>query len=169
MPLSIRPETPGDIAVIHALTREAFLTAEHTSHTEHYIVDALRDRAKLALSLVAEENGEIVGHIAVSPVSMSDGSEGWYGLGPVSVRPAWQGRGVGARLVGSALDALRERGAAGCVVLGDPRYYGRFGFKATSRVTLADVPPEYFQVLPFGEFLPVAEVRFDDAFEVGAR
>lgn len=126
----IRAETPADIDGIHALTAAAFATAEHSSHTEQFIVDALRARGELSVSLLAVDNGLLLGHVAVSPVTVSDGSSGWYGLGPISVLPARQGQGIGAALMRAAIDALRQQHARGCVLLGEPAYYGRFGFRA---------------------------------------
>ncbi|WP_163469467.1 GNAT family N-acetyltransferase, partial [Escherichia coli] len=83
----------------------------------------------LTLSLVAEHNGTPIGHASVSPIVLSNGAAGWYGLAPVSVLPAYQSQGIGSRLIRRLLAELQERGAAGCVVLGDPNYYGRFGFQ----------------------------------------
>lgn len=168
MTVLIRPETPADVDAIHELTVAAFLDAEHTSRTEQFINDALRSAGQLTLSLVADDGGAIVGHVAMSPVSLSDGSVGWFGLGPVSVLPARQGEGLGSRLIRQALDALREQGAAGCVVLGNPDYYGRFGFRAEPRLVLHDVPPEYFQALAFVGPVPDASVRYHDAFNANA-
>ena len=164
MSLNIRQELPSDVAAIHDLTRAAFLNATHTTHTEQYIVDALRKAGALPISLVAEQAGEIVGHVAVSPVSISDRSADWYGLGPISVRPELQRKGIGSLLMQAALRRLRERGSAGCVLVGDPSYYSRFGFKAEASLVLADVPPEYFQALPFGPSLPSGMVTFHEAF-----
>ncbi len=93
--LLIRSETPADIPAIFALTEAAFASLEISSHTEQFIVDALRAAGALTLSLVAEQDGRVVGHIAFSPVNFSDGTEGWYGLGPVSVAPEFQGQGDG--------------------------------------------------------------------------
>lgn len=160
----IRQESPSDVAAIHAVTVAAFLDAPHTDHTEQFIVDALRKAGALTISLVAEEAGEVTGHVAISPVSVSDGSAGWYGLGPISVRPELQGRGIGSLLMQAALRLLRERGAAGCVLLGDPAYYSRFGFKPEAGLVLPDVPQEYFQALPFGESLPHGVVTYHEAF-----
>jgi putative acetyltransferase len=115
---------------------------------------------------VAEAEGAVVGHVAVSPVTISDGSADWYGLGPISVLPARQGRGVGSALMRAALEALRELGAAGCVVVGEPAFYGRFGFKAGSSLVLPDIPPEYFQaILLGGANLPRGAVSYSKAFE----
>ncbi|XAH22176.1 N-acetyltransferase [Xylophilus sp. GW821-FHT01B05] len=164
MNVEIRNETSADVDAIDAVTTAAFLAAPHTAHTEQFIVKALRKAGKLTLSLVAEVDGQVVGHVAVSPVSISDGASGWHGLGPISVVPAYQGGGVGSRLMREALRALRESGAAGCVVLGEPGYYGRFGFRAEPGLVLADVPPEYFQAVSFGSGMPHGEVLYDDAF-----
>lgn len=163
----IRPETPSDIAAIHALTAEAFRNAPHTDHTEQFITDALRKAGALTVSLVAERNGAVFGHVAVSPVSISDGSSGWFGLGPICVSPELQGQGIGALLVRSALRLLRKQGAAGCVLLGDPGYYRRFGFRPEPGLVLLEVPPEYFQALSFGPSMPCGVVTYHEAF--GAR
>ena len=91
MNLTIRLESIADYVAIHALTEAAFRTAPHSSHTEHHIVDALRERGELSMSLVAEDAGHLVGHVALSPVSVQDDSQGWFGLGPISVLPQQQG------------------------------------------------------------------------------
>lgn len=163
----LRLEAAADIAGIHALTTAAFLNVPHTDHTEQFVVDALRNAGALTISLVAEEGGRLVGHVAISPVSISDGSPGWFGLGPISVSPERQGQGIGTRLMYRVLELLREQGAFGCVLLGDPVYYRRFGFKPESRLVLIDVPPEYFQVVAFSSSLPQGTVTYHPAF--GAR
>lgn len=162
--MQIRSERPGDAGAIHALTRAAFAEAPHSSHTEQYIVDALRAAGALAVSLVAEDADGIVGHVAVSPVQLSDGSPGWYGLGPISVAPGRQGQGIGGALMRAAVEVLRARGANGCVLLGDPGYYGRFGFQAEPRLRLAGVPAEYFQALLLQGDRPDAEVEYHAGF-----
>lgn len=166
MNLVIREESPLDAEAIHTVTVAAFLNAPHAAHTEQFIVNALRKADALAVSLVAEQDGEIVGHVAVSPVSISDGSTGWYGLGPISVKPELQKKGIGSLLMEAVLRRLREQGAAGCLLVGDPLYYSRFGFKPESSLTLPNVPPEYFQALPFGASLPRGVVTFHEAFRV---
>lgn len=150
MSLRIRPETPADILAIDTVTITAFLHAPHTSHTEQHIVTALRHAGALSVSLVAEQDGAIIGHIALSPVHISDGTKNWYGLGPISVLPTHQKNGIGAALMNESLSALRELGAQGCVLLGDPGYYRRFGFAPVPGLTLDGVPPEYFMALPLG-------------------
>lgn len=162
--VEIRAETPADASAIEAVTIAAFLNAPHTSHTEQFIVSSLRQAGKLTLSLVADAHGTLVGHVALSPVSLSDGTPGWFGLGPISVIPEHQRGGLGSRLMQEALRRLREQGAAGVVLLGDPRFYSRFGFKADPALILPDVPPEYFQALAFGTSRPNAVVSYHGAF-----
>lgn len=162
----IRNETDGDVHAIEAVTVSAFLNAPHTSHTEHLIVNALRNAGQLTVSLVAETEGTIIGHVAVSPVAISDGSRDWFGLGPISVAPEYQRRGIGSRLMCEALRVLRERGAAGCVLLGEPAYYSRFGFEADPGLTLPRVPAEYFQSVSFSANRPRGIVTYDSAFEI---
>lgn len=91
---------------------------------------ALRKANALTISLVAEQ-AQVVGHIAFSPVIISDGTLGWFGVGPVSVLPSFQKQGIGRSLIESGLSLLRERGAACCVLLGEPTFYRRFGFVKT--------------------------------------
>lgn len=167
--MQIRPEIPADVDAITALTAQAFLQAEHTSHTEQFIVNALRRAGVLTFSLVAEaDDGALLGHVALSPVTVSDGSAGWYGLGPISVAPEQQGQGIGSQLMRRALDDLRALGAAGCVLLGDPAYYGRFGFEPRAGLVLEGVPPEYFMALAFGCEWPQGAVRYNSAFDAQA-
>lgn len=168
MNLSIRDETPGDVDAIARITEAAFANAPHASRTEHRIVDALREAGQLSVSLVALEGDELVGHVALSPVALSSGDRGWYGLGPISVRPDRQGHGIGSALMVEAIERLKAGHAAGCVLLGDPRYYARFGFSACARLVLPGVPAEYFQALPLAGALPAAEVGYHAAFAVGS-
>ncbi|CAM4035044.1 5'-deoxynucleotidase [Pseudomonas wadenswilerensis] len=161
----LRPETLADCPAIELLTAAAFAHAPHSSHTEHFIVNALRRAGQLSVSLVAEEAGHIIGHVALSPVSLSDGSTGWYGLGPISVAPERHGQGIGSQLMHAALQALQALGAAGCVVLGDPGYYGRFGFVVRPELVLPGVPPEYFQARSYTSRWPQAQVSYHPAFE----
>lgn len=164
MPLTIRAEQPSDSDAIFAVTEAAFRDAPHTSHTEQFIVDALRRHGQLTVSLVAESDGVILGHVAVSPVSISSGAPGWQGLGPISVSPDHQRAGIGAALMNAAIESLRDLGASGCVLLGDPGYYQRFGFKPAPGLVLPDVPPEYFMALSFHGDAPRGVVSYHEAF-----
>lgn len=145
----ILPETPDDHDAIFALTQAAFKDHPHSLQTEGHITDALREAGALTLSLVARVDGRIAGHIAFSPVQISDGSAHWYGLGPVAVLPGMQGRGIGAALIRQGLDRLKAMGAAGCVVMGEPAYYTRFGFAQMPALTYPGVPPAYFMAQVF--------------------
>jgi len=162
--ITIRSESPTDSTAIGAVTVAAFATAPHAAHTEQFIVAALRRAGALSFSLVAECGGEIVGHVAVSPVLLSDGSVGWFGLGPISVLPEHQGRGIGSRMMREVLQRLRDSGAAGCVLVGDPGFYQRFGFRAEPSLNYPGVPAEYVLALSFGGAVPKATVTFHAAF-----
>ncbi|MEX0885961.1 MAG: N-acetyltransferase [Phycisphaeraceae bacterium] len=166
MDVVIRSEQASDAGAIEAVTAAAFRGAARASGTESAIVRELRTAGQLSVSLVAERAGGIVGHVAASPVAISgQGQEaGWYGLGPVSVAPSAQGQGIGTRLIHEALTALRAMGAAGCVVLGEPGYYGRFGFRAEGGLILPGVPPAYFQALAFERGVPTGVVAYHEAF-----
>jgi len=162
--ICIRVEQACDIKYIHEVTVAAFLKAPHTDHTEQFIVDALRESAALSISLVAVADGNIVGHVALSPVTISDDTDRWYGLGPISVLPKQQGKGIGSQLINSAINELKNIAAKGCVLLGDPNYYHRFGFAPIQGLVLPGVPPEYFQALRFHDDLPQGNVTYHDSF-----
>jgi len=163
--IQIRAESPHDPSSIYRVTAAAFLDAPHTSHTEQFIVSALRKAGQLTVSRVAMHGEELVGHVAISPVRISGTDHGWYGLGPVSVLPDYQGRGIGSALVMDALLVLSSSGAAGCVVVGEPAYYERFGFKADGALKLPGVPPEYFLAVAFDTPVPVGVVSYHEAFD----
>nr|WP_222857169.1 N-acetyltransferase [Rhizobium herbae] len=163
----IRPEKPGDVEAIHSLTREAFKDHPYSDGTEHFIVDRLRHAGALSLSLVAEVEGEVVGHVAFSPVEFSDGSAGWFGLGPVSVLPSRQGKGIGGALIRRGLEILRERRAAGCVVVGNPELYRKFGFRNDPQITFADCAPQYFLAQPLSSTPASGIVTYNAAFYSG--
>lgn len=160
----LRPERPEDVDAIRTLTETAFKTAPHADGTEHIIIDRLRAAGALTLSLVMEADGVLVGHVAFSPVTVSDGSADWYGLGPISVDPARQGEGIGGRLIGEGLQRLKALGATGCVLLGDPAYYSRFGFVADPKLTLDGVPPEYFMRVAFSPVYGGGTVSYHPGF-----
>jgi putative acetyltransferase len=130
--LVVQPEQPGDVAAIHAVHVASFPT-----DVEARLVDLLRARGHLTVSLVAEEDGRIVGHVAFSPVSTATGAIG-IGLAPVAVLPSHRRQGIAARLIEVGLSACRSAGFAWCVVLGDPAYYSRFGFQPASLFGLHD-------------------------------
>ncbi|MBK7014448.1 MAG: N-acetyltransferase [Sulfuritalea sp.] len=163
----IRNETDGDADAITAVTLAAFATLEISQHTEQFIVKALRAAGALTVSLVAELDGRVVGHVAFSPVVLSDGTPDWHGLGPVSVLPAHQRQGIGKALIRQGLARLQAMGARGCCLVGHPDYYRKFGFRNLDQLAHAGVPPEYFLALSFDGHWPQGAVAFHEAF--GAR
>mgnify|MGYP001166069778 FL=1 len=166
--VTIRSETRADIDAIAAVTVAAFATLAISNQTEHYIIAALRAADALTLSLVAEADGRLVGHIAFSPVTISDGTPDWYGLGPVSVLPAYHRQGIGSALIRAGLARLPALGARGCCLVGHPAYYGRFGFQHSHELGVAGVPEEAFFALAFTGQLPRGTVAFHTAFALDA-
>jgi len=160
----IRKETVEDIQAIAEVTIAAFRTLAISNHTEQFIIDALRAAKALTISLVAEIDGRVVGHIAFSPVTISDGAKGWYGLGPLSVLPGYQKQGIGKALVNKGLSLLKELGGQGCTLVGDPNYYKRFGFRNCAELVHEGVPQEVFLALPFTEKVPQGIVTFHEGF-----
>ena len=161
---TIRPERPGDAASIRALTQAAFRDMPFSDGDEADLVDRLRTSGDLALSLVAEDADRIVGHVALSPVTISDGSMHWFGLGPVSVWPELHGQRIGSALMKRAIADIREMGAKGIVLLGDPAYYARFGFEHDPQLAYPGPPPEYFQRLVLEGEPPSGTVSYSPAF-----
>ncbi len=160
----IRDETKDDADIISEVTAAAFETLEISSHTEQFIVAALRAAGALSVSLVAEVDGRVVGHIAFSPISISDGTPGWYGLGPVSVLPDCQQMGIGKALIREGLARLKALGARGCCLVGHPEYYTKFGFKNVAGLSHEGVPPEVFFALSFDGSYPQGMVTFHEGF-----
>jgi len=163
--MKIRPEEVADHAAIAELTAQAFAPVEHSNQTEPAIIAGLRAAGALSLSLVAEDQGELIGHVAFSPVTIGGRDLGWFGLGPVSVHPDRQHRGVGGALIRAGLDRLRAQGAAGCVLLGEPAYYRRFGFENDDALRYEGAPSEYFMRLSFGRDVPAGAVDYHAAFD----
>lgn len=165
MDFVIRKETESDIQAISEVTRAAFGNHPYSHQTEEFIVKALRDVNALTISLVAVAGDRVVGHIAFSPVTISDGSPGWYGLGPISVLPELQRQGIGKSMLHEGLSLLKSMGAKGCVLVGDPGYYERFGFRSLPELVIDGVPQENVLSLPFGESKASGLVTFHDGFK----
>ena len=165
MTMTICPETPSDEEAIEQVTRRAFLSHPYSQQTEQFIIRDLRVDHALSVSLVAEDAGRIVGHLALSPVTVSDGAAGWYGLGPISVEPDLQRRGVGRALMESGLAELRKIGAKGCVLVGEPAFYSRFGFANHPALVREGVPQEFFLSLSLGAACAHGNVQFHPAFQ----
>jgi putative acetyltransferase len=164
MALTIRPETPADEDSIEQVTRRAFLSHPYSHQTEQFIIRSLRKAHELTVSLVAEDASRIVGHIALSPVTVGD-AVGWYGLGPISVEPEYQRRGIGRALMESGLAELRRIGANGCVLVGDPAFYTRFGFESNPDLTVNGIPQEFCLSLAIGTSSARGNVQFHPAFQ----
>jgi putative acetyltransferase len=164
-PMLIREETKDDAEAISEVTVAAFESLEISGHTEQFIIEALRSARALTLSLVGEVDGRVVGHIAFSPVAISDGTTNWYGLGPVSVLPMYQRRGIGKALIQEGLSRLKALGGKGCCLVGHPQYYRKFGFENVAGLILENVPQEVFFALSFDGRLPRGNVTFHEAFK----
>ena len=162
--INIRNETDADIGAIAEVTIAAFKTLEISNHTEQFIIEALRAAKALTVSLVAELDGQVIGHIAFSPVTVDDGTRDWYGLGPVSVLPEYQRQGVGAALIQEGLSRLKNLDAKGCCLVGHPDYYRKFGFDNPPGLVLEGVPPEVFFALSFNGHTPQGAVTFHEGF-----
>lgn len=160
----IRNETALDIEAIAEVTIAAFRTLPISNHTEQFIINSLRTADALTISLVAEIDGRVVGHIAFSPVTIPDGSIGWYGLGPVSVLPEYQKQGIGKALINKGLSMLKELDGKGCTLVGDPKYYKRFGFRNIPDLVHEGIPQEVSLALPFTESVPRGIVVFHKGF-----
>jgi len=169
--LLIRDETGGDVDAIGDVHRAAFADHPFSRQTEHLIVQALRQAGALTLSLVAVLDGRVVGHVAFSPAGVGDtdgdAQPGWYLLGPVGVLPGLQRQGMGSRLVREGLARLERLSARGCILVGDPAYYARFGFRTHAGLVMDGIPPEVILAKPFTGTVPRARVTHHPAFAAG--
>lgn len=190
--MRIRDEAEGDIPAIRRLVAEAMLTLAQSTGTEADIVERLRAEGALVLSLVAEDGGEVVGYLAASAGRIGR-REGWGLIGPLAVLPSRHGEGVGTALMAEALRRLRAAGggarlratgvgarlraagggaqlqatgpgARGAALVGDPAYYGRFGFRAFPGLGVTGCPPEVVLALPFDGAAPRGELVHHPAF-----
>jgi len=149
----LKNEQPEDIKRISQIQYTAF--KDHPIHVagsepvEHLIVERLRNANALTLSLLAEEEGKAVGHIAISPAVVGESSRGWYLLGPVGVCPEYQGKGIGSALIRETLFRMEDMSAEGVVLVGDPAFYKRFGFKNVPGITYEGIPAQFILTLPF--------------------
>lgn len=163
--MRIRPEAPGDGDAIHRLTQAAFAPMPYADGTEADIIRRLRDSGDLLLSLVAEEDGGIVGHVAFSPVTIDRAHDGWFGLGPISVRADRQRQGIGSKLVAEGLAALEARGARGCALVGNPEVYTSMGFASDGALRFRDVDPRFVQRIVLRGPAPRGDLMFASAFD----
>lgn len=150
----IRQETERDHETVYALIREAFATAEHRDGNEQDLVAALRKGTAFVpeLSLVAEEDGRLVGHILFTKVQVGDTTQ--LALAPLAVLPEYQHRGVGTALIARGHEIAAKLGYPYSIVLGSPEFYGRSGYLPAERYRIAapfDVPPECFMAYPLSQ------------------
>lgn len=136
----------------------------YSQGNEQTLIGKLRDAGALSLSLVAEQDGIVIGQVTLTPAFPLDGSAGWFALGPISVAPRFQGNGIGGLLIRAATEWMRTQDAAGCVLVGNPSYYGRFGFRPYPHLAPVGEPAEYYQILPLDEFEPMAVIGFHPLF-----
>lgn len=160
----IRYERPEDEDAIHVLTDTAFEPMPFSSGTEAAIIRALRKSGDLSLSLVAEENGKIIGHVAFSRIAINGVHGNWYGLGPIAVDPAFQRKGIGKALVSAGLAILERRGARGCALIGDPKVYGPMGFESDGLLTYENLDRRFVQRKVITGKPPQGELKFSPAF-----
>ena len=165
VPPLIRDETHEDVAHIATLTAAAFGPMSFSDGTEPAMIEGLRAAQDLTLSLVAEQDGDIVGHVAFSPTTIEGRHDGWFALGPISVRPDLQRRGIGKALITEGLARLTKLGAAGCALIGDPGYYSAFGFRSDGLLIHPGLEPRFVQWLLLRPGpSPVGVLRFAAAF-----
>lgn len=165
----IRKEEKEDEQAITGLLKIAFADHPHSQQTEHLIVQELRKANALTLAYVAvSDDGKVIGYIAFSHVEIGDYSQNWYGLGPIAVLPEEQHKGVGSELMKHGLQALEALGAKGCVLVGDPEYYGRFGFSSYAGLEVENIPQEYVLAYAWNDKVVAGEVLFHKAFSVNA-
>ncbi len=162
----LRPEKNGDENAIYHLTQLAFSTMPFSNGAEGGIINQLRADGDLYLSLVIASGLNIIGHVAFSPVEIKETSQGWFGLGPVAIHPDHQRQGHGTRLITAGLETLIDRGALGCVLIGDPLYYSRFGFINYGQVSFPPLPTEYVHWRSFSDLMPKGPITFAPAFSL---
>lgn len=168
----LRDERAGDVARITDIQYAAFknhpLHAPGAEPTEHRIVERLRASGDLTLSLLAEEEGRAVAHLALSPAKIGADSSGWLLLGPIGVLPQLQGQGIGSALMRETLRRMEEAGALGIVLVGDPGFYGRFGFRSVPGLTWPGVPDQYVLAVCFTNQTPQGAIAGHEAFGLAA-
>lgn len=160
--ITIRPERIEDHDAIRDVTKQAFASMPYADGDEHELIGRFRAAGVLTLSLVAvrhndetanaidDGSGVVVGQVTLTPAFPANGAPGWYALGPVAVAPELQRRGIGSRLIRTGLDWIQRppQNAAGCILVGNPEYYRRFGFSPFPALAPANVPAQFFQILP---------------------
>lgn len=163
--LAIRDEAPEDRGTIHGLIKRAFTSQPHADGNEQDLVDLLRERGELVLSLVATLPGKgVVGHIGFSPVTIDGADCRWCQMAPVSVEPALHRLGVGSALIRAGIERLDAAGARGIGVVGDPAYYERFGFSRLDGLSPDGPEAVFFRAMVLREPMPRGVMRYASAF-----
>lgn len=162
--MRIRDERPEDVQAIYDITRAAFEPMPYSQGDEQDLINALRADGALAVSLVAERDAEIVGHIAFSRITIDNMPSTWFDLGPVSVKPGLQSLGIGSALIRAGIERIKAMNAEGCVLLGYPAYYSRFGFTHDPQLTCNGEAHPNFQQLTLKGSTPRGDVRYHPAF-----
>lgn len=162
--IKIRKELVTDHGSISQLTERAFRDRPYAGGNEQDVIDRLRTEGALSLSLVALEDGLVVGQITFSPAENKDEMGSWFALGPVSVLPSRQGEGIGSMLINEGLRQIEESGALGCILTGNQQYYKKFGFEPSPKNCPSGEPMEYFQLNCFKGPKPTGRFSFHQAF-----
>ncbi|NOH51156.1 N-acetyltransferase [Vibrio rotiferianus] len=162
--ITVQDEVDQDIEGISLLTQTAFKEVEISRNTEHFIISHMRRTGALKVSLVAKTNDQLLGHIAFSPIQIDGQDSDWFALGPISVLPELQRTGIGSMLVKAGLNRLKQMKAGGCVLVGSPDYYKRFGFLHDTRLEYPDVPREFFLTYPIGVNHPSGVVTLNEGY-----
>lgn len=163
--MHVRKEGSNEARTIFDLAQQAFSSMPYSNGSEGPIIDGLRQDGDLTLSLVADDGGVIVGHIAFSPVWINGKHDDWFGLGPVAVSPERQKQGIGRMLIQEGLHQMRHLGAHGCLLVGAPALYQRFGFVSEGQLTYGSLDRELIQHMVFHGSPPQGDVTFAPAFE----
>ena len=164
MSWAIREEEAGEESAIHAMMLRAFEGHPYSDGDEADVIDRLRADGDLLLSLVAVEDDKILAQASYSKAMLSNGEEGWMVIGPIAVDPACQGRGIGRALIEEGEMRLKNAGAKGITVLGDPQLYAHFGFIQFTPMKLEGELGEYLQVKSFGADIPAAFITYAKGF-----
>lgn len=164
--MHIRDEAPQDADAIHHLTEQAFAPMPFSDGTEPAIIRTLRKTGDLTISLVAEDNVEIIGHVAFSPVTINGSHNDWFGLGPISVQAGHQKQGIGTALVQAGLKALNARNAKGCALIGNPAVYGPMGFESNGNLHYQDLDDWLVQHITLFGPAPKGALEFAPAFDL---
>ncbi len=160
----IRRELDIEVADISRVTEAAFRDRDYAGGDEQVVIDRLSNAGDLSLSLVAIDDDDLIGQVTFSPATNEDQSDPWFALGPISVKPNRQGQGIGTALIHEGLAQISDQGALGCILTGNPAYYGRFGFSLVPELAPAREPGEFFMLKTLNGNRPTSPFEFHPAF-----